>query len=178
MQLRASLGHAVPGIRLLAEGLLGADSPIDFVALEPAGRVVLILVGGHGQDLELVGRGLAQRAWVEARLDDWIQLAPNLGLRPGAQVRVLLLCPAYAPETHAAIRALGSDVMAPVIYRCVENGAASEVLVEHVLADEPAAAGTPSPAEHSAVPVAAPRFRTGLTDADLGLTAEEEREFD
>jgi len=125
-----------------------------------------------------VGRGLAQRAWVEARLDDWIQLAPNLGLRPGAQVRVLLLCPAYAPETHAAIRALGRDVMAPVIYRCVENGAGFEVLLEHVIADEPAAAGTPLPAANPAAAVAAPRFRTGLTDADLGLTAEEEREFD
>jgi len=178
MQLRASLGHAVPGIRLIAEGLLGADAPIDFVGLEPAGRVALILVGGHGQDLELVGRGLAQRAWVEARLDDWIQLAPNLGLRPGAQVRVLLLCPAFAAETRAAIRAVGSDVMAPVIYRCVENGAGFEVLVEHLIADEPAAGGAPPQVGRAAAPVTPPRFRTGLTDADLGLTPEEKSEFD
>jgi len=175
-QLRVSLGHAVPGIRLLAEGLLGAGSPIDFVALEPSGRVVLILVGDHGQDLELVGRGLAQRSWVAARLDDWIQLAPNLGLRPDSQVRVLLLCPSYAPDTRAAVQAVGPDVMAPVIYRCVKNGAGFEVLVEHVIPDEPAAGNSPLPSGRATAAVAP--FRSGLTDADLGLTPEERREFE
>ena len=175
-QLRGRLGHAVPGLRLLAEGLMGADAPIDFVALEPTGRVVLILVGDRGQDLELVGRGLAQRAWVAARLGDWIQLAPNLGLRANSGVRVLLLCPSYTPETRAAVQAIGSNVMGLAIYRCVEDGAGFEVLVEHVVTGEPEADATalqPSPAATPTAP-----FRTGLTDADLGLTPEERREFD
>jgi hypothetical protein len=175
-QLRGRLGHAVPGLRLLAEGLTGADAPIDFVALEPAGRVVLILVGDCGQDLKLVGRGLAQRAWVAARLGDWIQLAPNLGLRANSEVRVLLLCPSYTPETRVAAQAIGPDVMALAIYRCVEDGAGFAVLVEHVVTDEPEADATaprPSPAATPTAP-----FRTGLTDGDLGLTPEERREFD
>lgn len=175
-QLRGRLGHAVPGSRLLAEGLMGADAPIDFVALEPGGRVVLILVGDHGQDLELVGRGLAQRAWVAMRLGDWIQLAPNLGLRPDSQVRVLLLCPSHSPETRAAVRAIGPDVMALAIYRCVEDGAGFEVLVEHVVADEPEARATAPRRSPATTPT--PPFRTGLTDADLGLTPEERREFE
>jgi hypothetical protein len=166
----------VPGVRLLAEGLLGAGAPIDFVALEPIGRVVLILVGAPGEDLELVGRGLAQRAWVAARLGDWIQLAPNLGIQPDAEVRVLLLCPAFGPESQAAVQAVGREVMAPLIYRCIENGAGFEVLVEHVIADEPAT-DAPAPAAGRATSAVAP-FRSGLTDADLGLTPDEQREFE
>jgi hypothetical protein len=177
-KLRGRLGHAVPGLRVLAEGLLGADAPIDFVALEPGGNVVLILVGDRGQDLELVGRGLAQRAWVAARLGDWIQLAPNLGLRPDSEVRVLLLCPVFTPETRTAVEAIGRDVMALAIFRCVEDGSASEVLVEHLVADEAAVGGTarrPTPRESRTAPEP---FRTGLTDADLDLTPEERREFE
>jgi hypothetical protein len=177
-QLRGRLGHAVPGGRLIAEGLMGADAPIDFVTLDPSGRAVLILVGDHGHDLELVGRGLAQRAWVAARLGDWIQLAPNLGLRPDSEVRVLLLCPSFTPETRVALRAVGRDVMAPVIYRCVENGASFEVLVEHAIADEPEGRAPEPQPDPATAPAAAAPFRTGLTDADLGLTPEELREFE
>ena len=179
-QLRGRLGHAVPGLRLLAEGLLGADSTIDFVALEPTGRVVLILVGDHGDDLELVARGLAQRAWVSARLGDWAQLAPNLGLRPDAEVRALLACPAFGAEASAAVRALGSGVMSAVTYRCVQNGVSFEVLVEHPFAMDPDPADEPESSSHEpdAASSSSPRFRTGLSDADLGLTPEEQREFD
>jgi hypothetical protein len=177
-RLRGRLGHAVPGLRVLAEGLTGADAPIDFVALEPGGNVVLILVGDRGQDLELVGRGLAQRTWVAARLGDWIQLAPNLGLRPDSEVRVLLLCPVFTPETRTAVEAIGPDVMALAIFRCVEDGSGFEVLVEHLAADETAAGETAPRLIPRASPTEPEPFRTGLTDADLGLTPEERREFE
>jgi len=178
-RLRGRLGHAVPGVRVLAEQLLGADSTIDFVALEPTGRVVLILVGERGDDLELVARGLAQRAWVSARLGDWTQLAPNLGLEPDAEVRVVLACPAFGSEASTALRALGSRVMTAVTYRCVQSGATFEVLVEHPFAMDPeppadpmiSTPGTPNSGT-------SPAFRTGLRDVDLGLTPEEQREFD
>jgi hypothetical protein len=179
--LRDRLGHALPGMRLLAEGILGADATIDFVAREPTGRVVVILVGDRDDDLALVARGLAQRAWVSARLGDWAQLAPNLALRPDAEVRVLLACPAFGVEAAAALRALGPDVAAAVTYRCVQNGVGFEVLVEHPFADElddepdePA----PRPPASGASSGEAPAFRTGLSDADLGLTPDEQREFE
>jgi hypothetical protein len=165
-------------LRLLAEGLLGADAAIDFVALEPGGNVVLILVGDRGQDLELVGRGLAQRAWVAARLGDWIQLAPNLGLRPDSEVRVLLLCPAFTPETRAAVEAIGAEVMALAIFRCVEDGSGFEVLVEQLGADEAAAGDSARRPRPTAAPTEPEPFRTGLSDADLGLTPDERREFE
>jgi hypothetical protein len=173
-KLRHRLGHAVPGSRVVAEGLLGADARIDFVSVEPSGRVALVLVGNHGEDLALVGRGLAQRAWVASRLADWNQLAPHLELRPDAGVRVVLLCPGYALETRAAIDALGPEVMVGVIYRCVEDGSGFETLVEHLALPESAEPSGPEAAR----PVGKPAFRTGLTDADLGLTPEELREFE
>jgi hypothetical protein len=179
-QLRDRLGHAVPGMRVLAERLLGADSTIDFVGIEQTGRVVLVLVGDRDDDLELVARGLAQRAWVSARLGDWAQLAPNLGLETDAEVRVVLVCPAFGTEASAALRALGSAWLTAVTYRCVQNGAGFEVLLEHPFAMDPEFAGEPV---GSTRPVARasgnpPSFRTGLSDADLGLTAEEQQEFE
>jgi hypothetical protein len=157
---------------VLAEGLLGADAHIDFVALEPGGRVALVLVGEHDEDLELVGRGLAQRAWVAARIGDWRQLAPNLGLAPDAEVRAIAVCPAFDAEARTALTALGPAVVAAVTYRCVQNGSDFEVLLEHLTST-----GDGAPASRpDADP--APRFRTQLTDADLGLTPAEQREFE
>jgi hypothetical protein len=174
-KLRGRLGHAVPGSRVIAEGLLGDDARVDFVAIEPGGRVAVLLVGDHDEDLELVGRGLAQRAWVAARLADWLQLAPHLELRADSTVRVVLLCPDFAPETRAAIRALGPEMMVGVVYRCVHNGASFEVLLEHLSLPETAAE---TPCVEAPAPVGKPVFRTGLSDADLGLTPEELREFE
>lgn len=174
-KLRDRLGHAVPGARVVAEGLLGADSRVDFLSVEPGGRVALVLVGDHDEDLELVGRGLAQRAWVAARLADWIQLAPHLELRSDAPVRVVLLCPEYSPETRAAIHALGPEVMVGVVYRCIQNGTGFEVLLEHLALPEASAA---PPHEEAADPRGEASFRTGLSDTDLGLTPEELREFE
>jgi len=181
-QLRPRLGHAVPGLRVIAERVLGADSRIDYLAVEASGRVVLILVGEHDEDLELIGRGLAQRAWVTARLGDWIQLAPHLDLRPDAAVRTVLVCPGFGSETRAALHALGPDVMAAVVYRCIRNGAGFEVLLEHVALPDDAEPGPPPAARLAPDPAPGPSqrtpFRTGLRDSDLGLTPEELREFE
>jgi hypothetical protein len=169
-QLRLRLDEVAPGVRVVAEGVLGADATIDFIGVEPDGRVTLVLVGEAGGDLELVALGLAQRAWVEARLRDWRQLAPELGLRPEAGVRLVLLSPGFRPESRAAARALGPAAPELGVYRCVRNVAGVETLLEPL--------GEPTSAPAGSVePTPAAPFRTGLTDADLGLTAEERREF-
>jgi hypothetical protein len=112
-----------------------------------------------------VTRGLAQKAWVEPRLRDWLQLAPHLGVRPEMGVRLLLLCPGFRAESRAAASALAPDAPELILYRCLRNGASVDALLEP-LDNAPAA---PAPA--------AP-FRTGLTDADLGISPEERREFE
>jgi hypothetical protein len=176
-QLRARAGELWPALRVIAEDVLGADATIDWVALEPGGRVVAVLVGESGQDLELVARALAQRAWLEPRIRDWLQLAPRVGLRPEAGVRALLVCPGFRSEAIAAARALGPDVLTLASYRCVRDRSGVSVLLEPIeRAPEETAAGG---AEPLPPPGPAPEpFRTGLSDLDLGLTAEERHEFE
>lgn len=171
-QLRGRLHELVPGVRVVVEGLLGAESRIDFVGVEASGRVVLVIVGTDEDDLALVGRALAQRAWVEARLPDWLQLSPGLGMRPEAGVRVWLLAPRFRPESLAAARAAGAIALAS--YRCVRNGGQQpDVLLEAIT--EGGEGKAPASSSSHRAPA---QFRSGLDDADLGLTAEESREFD
>jgi hypothetical protein len=171
--LRARLAEVVPTLRLIAEGVLGVDSSIDFVGVEPTGRVVLVFIGEDGDDLELIGRAIAQRAWVEPRIRDWVQLAPNLGLRPGAGARAVLLCPSFRYETEAAAAALGNQTLSLVRYRYLQNGGNLEILIEPITRD--VARGSTAPRPES---TGAPPFRTGLSHEDLGLTAEEYVEFE
>jgi hypothetical protein len=173
-ELRARASELWPALRVIAEDVLGAETRIDWVALEPGGRAVVVLVGEAGEDLELVARGLAQRAWLLPRLRDWAQLAPRVGLRPEAGVRALLLSPAFRPEAAAAAASLGPEALSLATYRCVRDRSGSSVLLEAVSTAAPP--GEEAPPEAPAVRLEP--FRTGLTDADLGLTPEERLEFE
>jgi len=172
--LRASAAELWPALRVIAEDVLGADARIDWVALEPGGGACIALVASPGEDLELVARGLAQRAWLAPRLRDWVQIAPRIGLRPEAGVRALLFCPAFRSEASAAAAALGPDTVSLATYRCVRDGVGVSVLVEPlggqgaIRSAESAVADRP-PLEP---------FRTGLSDLDLGLSPDERREFE
>jgi hypothetical protein len=170
-ELRARSARLWPALRVIAEEVLGADAIIDWVALEPGGRAIVVLVGDAGQDLELVTRALAQRAWLAPRLRDWLQLAPRIGLRPEAGVRALALCAEFRSEALAAARSLGPEVLSLATYRCVRDGSGVSVLLE-VESSAPAAPNGSGP-----VPAPEP-FRTGLSELDLGLTPEESREFE
>ncbi|HXV37185.1 MAG TPA: hypothetical protein VEC18_08550 [Myxococcota bacterium] len=171
-QIRVRIGEVVPAFQLIAENVLGADASIDLVGVEPTGRAVLVLVGAEGDDLELIARAVAQRAWLEPRIRDWIQLAPNIGLRPGAGARSVLVCPSFRRESEAAAAALGEPVVSLVRYRCLSNGSSLEVLLEPA-GEVPAGRALPR-----GEPTALPRFRTGLSREDLGLSAEEYRAFE
>ena len=170
--LRASAAGLWPAWRVIAEDVLGADATIDWVALEPGGRACLVLVGEQGEDLELVTRALAQRAWLGPRLRDWLQLAPRVGLRPEAGVRALLFCPSFRSEAQAAASALGPEVLSLASYRCVRDAAGVSVLVEPIRTESGAAETIDAQAQPPAP------FRTGLSDLDLGLTPDERHEFE
>ncbi len=131
----------------------------------------MVLLGEPGEDLQLVGRALAQRAWVEPRVRDWIQLAPGIAARPAAGVRVVLLCPDYCAQTQAAVASLGNDVVSLARYRCLRNGPDLHLLLEHAPCANAASVDPPE------IPPL-PAFRTGLTDEDLGLTDEERNALD
>jgi hypothetical protein len=177
----------VRGWRPIAEDILGEEARIDFAGLEPTGRIVLVFVGED--DLGLIGRSLAQSAWVEARVPDWIQLAPALGIRPGAGVRSVLVCPNFANETRAAARAVGEHRIALAEMRGLRGEAPAGIDLGAAAATTPIPVSpNPVPAfsvsridgpdPHGASPDPVPTFRTGLTDADLGLSADEHADLD
>jgi hypothetical protein len=170
--IRGRLSELGLSLRIIAEGLLGADGRIDLVALDPQGGVVLALLADDGLDLELVGRALAQRAWVEARLRDWLQLSPRLGIDPEAPVRVLLLAPSFGAPARAAGRALGAALVDLVAYRCVQNGGAVAVLLEPIRDRAPGGRGLGESDRLLST------FRSGLGDADLSLTPEERSDLE
>ena len=178
-ELRAQLRkpHAFePPLRILAEGILGADSEIDLVGVDPRGRIVLVLVSEDGDDSALLARGLAHRAWVQPRLRDWLQLGGDLALQASAPVVAALLAPVFRPATRAAAEALGPDAVELWSCRCVQVGTESGVLLEP-LTDRAPASATPAPGG-PATPGAGGAFRSGLSEEDLGLSPEEVSEFE
>lgn len=176
-QLRDAIRRAEPfepKLRILAEDVLGGDTYIDFIAVDPDGRVLLVLIGEEGEDQGLLTQALAERAFVRPRLRDWLQLAPNLGVSATAPVVALLLCPEFSSETRAAAADLGPDVVGLSGLRCIQNGSEVAVLLEPLrLASMPARR---QPAVE-ATPERPARFRSGLSSDDLGLTQQEIREF-
>jgi hypothetical protein len=171
--LRTRIASVVPGFALIAEDVLGASAPIDLVGSDPAGRAVLVFIGGDGDDLELIGRGLAQHAWFSAHVGDWLKLAPDLSLRPEAGALVVLLCPAFRAESVAAARAVSAPPIALATLRFLQDGASIEPLIE------PVGSGVPAPAHAARAPgVPAAAFRTGLTEEDLELSSEEHADFE
>lgn len=165
--LRDALAALIPGWRPLAQNVLGADARIDWVGRDAKGRCVIALVGRTGGDLALVAEGLAQRAWVAARVADWAQLAPDAGLRPGAEVGLVLLAPQFRPAAIAAARAASGPGIQLALLRFVENGSGIAPLIEAIDDETDGDFGSGGVG-----------FRTGLSAADLDLTPEERAEFE
>jgi len=171
-RVRARMAEFGGALRVLAENLLGADAAIDWVAVDAQGQVALVLLGLPGQELELIATGIAQRAWVGARLKDWLQLAPNLGLRPEAKVRLLLLGAAFDGTARQAASALG-DAVELWTYRCLRDGGAGvDIFLERI------PPGAHRSSLRSQAPPAASTFRSDLSDAKLGLSPAERAEFE
>ena len=117
-ELRNALRRAQafdPPLRILAEDVLGADSSIDFVAVDPDGRVILVLIGEDGEDRELLTRAIAQRAWVRPRIRDeiWLKLWGNLSFNPVSVLTQGTLADiAEDGETRAVVHAMMVEAQA------------------------------------------------------------------
>ena len=150
-ELRRQLARLAPSLRVVAHDVLAESSRIDVVAID-AQRAAIAVFDAEGDDLATFTRALASAAWLEARLPDWCQIAPDLKIDtiPSGCLSLDL-----APETLAAARRLGTARIA--LLR--PNAPVSRTLLH--------SARPPAPQR----PPARPRkpFRTGLTDADLGF---------
>lgn len=173
--LRQWLTSSSAPLRILAEDLLGERAPIDLVAADARGQVVLILVAEPGEDAAMFTCALAQIAWVQARVGDWLKLSPRLDVRPEAGARALLLCPRFSAQTVSAAASLEPHRVELVLYRPLQAGARGALWIEPL---EPAGNGAiPSPHRPPPASPSTP-FRSGLSEEDLDLTLEERREFD
>jgi hypothetical protein len=148
-------------LRVLAEGLDGVSGEIDLLAVDPGGCAVVVLVASDpGEALGLVARGLAERHGLARRIEDWLKLAPDLGLRSDVGAEVLLLAPDFGPAARAAAAEAGPGVGLARLRFAAGGGGACEPLLETLEAPE---AGLERPRERPRLSV----FRSGLEDGDL-----------
>jgi hypothetical protein len=159
--LRSALAELGRPLRVLAEGLHGVSGEIDLLAVDPGGTPVLVLVAADpGEALGLVARALAERHGLGRHIEDWLKLAPDLGLRPDAGPEVLLLAPEFGPAARAAAVEAGRGIQLARLRFVALDGASPEVLVETLDARP---AGPERPRERPRLSV----FRSGLEEGDL-----------
>ncbi|MCS5636001.1 MAG: hypothetical protein NZ990_05750 [Myxococcota bacterium] len=170
--VRQRIAQIDPDLRIIADDFMGLASPIDLMAVNGRGGVVLILLALEGEDdAALLTRALAQRAWAGPRVRDWANLAPDLELAADAPVRAILLAPSFGVETRAAANSLRGGAIELIRFVSVRAGSERGLLLEPVgdgagrRARRPAESRKP-PARKPNRPL--PRFRSQLTDADLG----------
>jgi hypothetical protein len=172
--VREQLASMRPPLRILAENVDTGSSPIDFVALDSGGDLVIVLLGAEGEDLALFTRGLAHQSWVEAQIQTWRQLAPALEFSAHPSVEVLLVCPGFCSETCSAVARVGPTIQL-VRARSIPNGTGDVLLFESL----GSSSSGPARPQAEVTPDATPSspFRSGLTEEDLRLSPEELQEF-
>jgi len=164
--LRSRLARLGIPLQLLAESVLGEeDAPIDWVAVEPSGRVWVGLLDCEGHDDALLARGLAQRAFVAARLGDWAQLAPDLPARRDLRPRLLLVAPAFSRSLRVAAREADAAGIRLARFSWRGGPAGPELVLDEVPFPDPPAAGTAEAPAPSPPPTSV--FRSGLSDRDF-----------
>jgi hypothetical protein len=117
----------------------------------------LVFLAKPGSDLTALTNALAQCAWTEPRVPDWLKLAPQLELRPERGVRVLLLSPQLDPRTIAAAQSLEGPDVALGFCRCIHHGPELEIQIDLLESPDPPRLATPIGS----------RFRTGLRAEEL-----------
>jgi len=161
-ELRSRLGQLGVSIQLLAEGMLGEeDEPIDWLATLPDGRALVGLLGLGPGDGALLARGLGQRAWVQARLPDWQQLAPGLVARTEVRPLLLLLASEFPRTIRIAAREADPEGIRMVRYLWRSGRRGPELALEAV--DAPTRPAPPP----EAPPRLASSFRSGLSEHDF-----------
>jgi len=163
--LRGALGEWIPGWQPLAENMLGADARIDLLGRDAAGRAVIALLDLEPDgDMALVAWGLAQCAWVDARLPDWAQLAPDAGFASAAGARALLLAPRFRSAALAAA-AVHPDLQLLELRLSDDGRSEPRLWLESVDGAVPAGSTRRSNGGGG--------FRSGLSAEDLDLTPDE-----
>ncbi len=108
--VRAALLERDPPLDLLVEGLLGVEARIDWACRCPRGGVTLVHWAEPGHDLAGLTHLLAQLSWLEPRLADWQQLAPERNLDANRTPAGILLARTFSARAVLAANALGGAI--------------------------------------------------------------------
>lgn len=163
-ELRSRLGLLGAPLQVLAEHVLGEeDARIDWVAMEPDGRLWVVVVGAEVGDEALLARGLAQRAWIQARIGDWRQFAPDLRARADLRPRLLLIAPDFSRMVRIAAREADPEGLRLARHRWVAVSGGGASLSLEPLDPLPA----PAVETPSAPPPLASVFRSSLGERDF-----------
>ena len=130
--IRHELRQLCPGLRVIGEDFLAEASPIDLLATSPHGELTTVRIGSTDEDRQLLTSALADLAWLRPRIEDWLKLAPELEIDPSAEIRAMLLCPAFHPDTCRAVEGLPVGAIELVRYHCVRRRGPLAVLLDRV----------------------------------------------
>lgn len=172
--VRERLRDLDPTLEPLAEDLLGESGRIDCLARDGRGRAVVVLIGADGDDDRLLTHALAQRAWVAARVGDWLKLAPQLALQADETPACWLLAPTFSAVTRAAWRALGDPSLRLARFGWRTVGEQLQLWLDPCGEAAPAGSAEAPGNEQDRRP-ARGIFRSGLAEADLGVSDAERR---
>lgn len=186
--IRHALRETDPGLEVLAEGFLAAETEIDLLAVGSEGEIVSIRFARSGEEAEMLTRSLGDLTWLRPRVADFRKLAPGMGLEPSAAPRAILLGVEFGPDTQGAIEILPKGSISLVRYRCFRQEGQLCAVLEPVLtgsigsrreaeSTRPRASAStgarglpPSPALDFTLRTG---FRTRLSDADLQVATDE-----
>lgn len=195
--LRAAIESALPALRVVAEGFLTESSPTDLLAVGGDGEIVSIRIAEPGGDAAVLTRVLADLSWLRPRREDFLKLAPGLGIEPSAEPRALVLARDFGRETLAAVDNFPAMTVSLWRWQGIEATARPRLWIESASPEQTATArmagtrsapaaplpglprrpsGIASPSNAAryperggplADPPSPSAFRTGLVEADL-----------
>lgn len=86
----------------MVEDMVGLEGSIDWVCVDPTGRVVLVQWAEPHEDLTALAHLSAQLQWVRPRIRDWNALAPSREIDPEQEPRGLLVARRLSARTREA----------------------------------------------------------------------------
>ena len=176
--LRRELERLEPGLRVLAEDVLAQSSRIDLVATDGRRRVVAVAFAEPDGGSRALTTALAHRSWLADHVADWLKIAPDLGIDATAAVRTLLIATDFDPELVAAVAVLPAGWIELVrLVEIARGGQVHSELMPHAVPRRNGADPGAGAIGQRAT-AALPRFRTGLTARELGLSDEEIAQFE
>ena len=153
----------------MVESMAGLEGPIDWVCLDPSGRVVLVQWAEPGEDLGALTHLIAQLRWVRPRLRDWHALAPSREIDPDQDPGGLLVARRFSARTCEAAAPLARQLR---LARWIDVPDRAGLLVDPFGDAGLQTAAPMDPPEPESTPPAEDlgsrsHFRTRLRDEDL-----------